>query len=387
MVSASPLHHQQSLLEGIIDFTAEPPLRTDQRSVATAKFNRIIDYYDIPGVRNSCPYNRSRLIRFTHQYALSEQSQDNLLRVFFGAINLSVDNNEDIVFDDELQSKFFGFADYLLDSFFLPLKASARKTPQPTPTYHSVVQEAEGAARVFVGTQARVSALRGECLLRDRHRCVISRAYSPEAAMEGTDDDDDAGDDDRNPFGGVPLDMLEVAHILPYSLVKVNATDRELDRSREAALSILNIFDHGVTHLIEGADNIDRPRNALTLTPKMRSLFGDFRIFFEAVKDAQQPHTYRIDTFLPQRVSSNLGLPVTRTLYVTENRTIDPPSPRLLAIHCAIAHVLHFSAAGEYIDQLLRDMEDAAVRADGSIELGRLVQLGLGVWCRRPMRN
>lgn len=120
---ASPLHRHQSSLEGIINFSVEPPLRTDQRAVATAKFNRIIEYFDTTGPRNSSPYNRSRLIRFTHQYALSEQSRDNLLRAFFAAISLSIDHNEDLVFNDELQSKFFGFADYLLDNFFLPRKA------------------------------------------------------------------------------------------------------------------------------------------------------------------------------------------------------------------------------------------------------------------------
>ncbi len=36
-------------------------------------------------------------------------------------MTLLVDDDEDIDFD-ELRSKFFGFADYLLDNFFLPCK-------------------------------------------------------------------------------------------------------------------------------------------------------------------------------------------------------------------------------------------------------------------------
>jgi hypothetical protein len=70
-------------------------------------------------------------------------------------------------------------------------------------------------------------------------------------------------------------------------------------------------------------------------------------------------------------------LPPTRTLYLSENRTIEPPSPRLLAVHCAIAHILHLSAAGAYIDRILQDAEEHGIRADGSTELGRLVALGL----------
>ncbi len=137
------------------------------------------------------------------------------------------------------------------------------------------------------------------------------------------------------------------------------------------------MFDHGVGHLIEGV-KIDRPSNALTLTMNMHELFGDFHVYFEPMPDAE-PHTYSIQSFLDPRFTPLL-LPVTRTLFLTPERTIDPPSPRLLAIHRAVARILHLSAAGGYIDQVLQDMRDAGERgaqADGSTDLGRLVHLGL----------
>lgn len=139
------------------------------------------------------------------------------------------------------------------------------------------------------------------------------------------------------------------------------------------------MFDNGIRHLIEGID-IDRPRNAITLTHDLHNLFGDFNIFFELVPSGKQSHTYRIDSFLPTNISRTLGLPLTRTLYRTSDRTIDPPSPRLLAVHRAIAHILHLSAAGEYIDRLLldADKDGGGIREDGSTDLGRLVQLALG---------
>ena len=137
------------------------------------------------------------------------------------------------------------------------------------------------------------------------------------------------------------------------------------------------MFDYGVVHLIDGVD-IDRPRNALTLAHSYHTLFGSFGVFFDAVPG--QYNTYRIQSFLQPLVSATMGFPVTRTLFVTETRTIDPPSPRLLAVHRAIAHILHLSAAGEYIERLLRDMEDNVVRSDGTSELGRMVGLGLGGW-------
>ena len=134
------------------------------------------------------------------------------------------------------------------------------------------------------------------------------------------------------------------------------------------------MFDSGVAHIIQGP-NIDRPFNALTLTPDIHHWFGNFDIFFEPV--VSQPGTYRIDSFLEPQLAGD-DFPVTRTLYLTDNHTIDPPLPRLLALHSAIAHILHLSAAGDYIDKLLRDMERAeelGAQTDGSTDLGRLVYL------------
>lgn len=84
-------------------------------------------------------------------------------------------------------------------------------------------------------------------------------------------------------------------------------------------------------------------------------------------------NTYKIDTFLPYAALNKL-LPQTRILFVTEQRTIDPPSPRLLAIHRA-AHILHLSAAGLYIERILQGAEDQNVQVDGSTALDKLVQL------------
>jgi hypothetical protein len=135
------------------------------------------------------------------------------------------------------------------------------------------------------------------------------------------------------------------------------------------------MFDNGVTNLINGPE-IDRPFNAITLTATLHNFFGNFDVFFEPASN-QQGHTYQIDTFLPQGVLQDI--PVTRTLYVTDERTIDPPSARLLAIHSAICHILHLSAAGEYIDKVLSDM-DMVTQEGGSTELSRLVSLRLGGW-------
>ncbi|KAH8804417.1 hypothetical protein F5884DRAFT_406682 [Xylogone sp. PMI_703] len=155
--------------------------------------------------------------------------------------------------------------------------------------------------------------------------------------------------------------------------MKVDA-DSQLNSSKQAALQILDMFDNGVVHLINGT-NIDQPRNALSLAPKINRLFGDFKIFFTPLPD-QPAHTYRIESFF-NSITLRDTLPVTRTLHLTKNRTIDPPSPRLLAVHRAIGHILNLSAAGEYIDKIILDMEQKAIQADGSTGLSYLLKLRL----------
>ena len=109
------------------------------------------------------------------------------------------------------------------------------------------------------------------------------------------------------------------------------------------------MLDNGVADVIAGIE-IDRPLNALTLSCAHHLCFGVYDTHFDAVEN--QENTYTIETFEDNRVVRTLGLPVTRTLSVIKTRTIDPPSPRLLAVHRAIAHILHLSGAGNYIEGL-----------------------------------
>jgi len=146
------------------------------------------------------------------------------------------------------------------------------------------------------------------------------------------------------------------------------------DASKQSALAILDMFDVGVAELIQGPE-IDRPRNALTLTRDFHQYFGDFQVYFEPVPN--RDHVYTVRTHVSGDFFFRPALPIARELYLTPDRTIEPPSRRLLAIHCAIAHILHLSGAGEYINKIYRDMEELGVQADGSTPLGRFVSLAI----------
>lgn len=142
------------------------------------------------------------------------------------------------------------------------------------------------------------------------------------------------------------------------------------------------MFDDGVVHLIESID-FDRPLNAITLTHDFHQLFGGFEVYFEPT--GNEPHTYRVDSTSTGILRHRI-FPVDRTLFLTDTRTIDPPSPRLLAIHSAIAHILHMSAAGRYIDSVLEDLDQGEISVDGSTPLGHFTALRIHGWWDRRIR-
>lgn len=398
--------------------STEEGLDAIQRDDCKRRFYRIVNHFlsaseiHSSGARSQT-YSPPRLIRLTYEYALSDDARDNFLRAFFHSVNLPIvtgDPGHDDGDPEALRASVFGFADYLLDNFFLPrklvrrfttymyiplshkqlmpplsclVKASTRKTPQHSPVFHSAIERVQGGPQTFAGTPDRLSALRGACLVRDHHRCVISHSFDIFESQLRMDKagESHALDDDGNLLylDSNRAESLEVAHIIPHALMKVDA-NYEISPSKKAALAILNMLDTGVVYLIEGSD-IDKPRNALTLTRTLHVLFGEFKVFFEPVPDSQAHNTYRIDSFMSRYMLRDPAFPLTRTLYLSENRTIDPPSSRLLALRCAIAHILHLSAAGAYIDKLLGEMEGQGVcAADGSTELDRLLRLGLRGW-------
>lgn len=388
-------HRYQSSLEGIIDLSEGAPIfeNVQQRDQAICRFHRIVSHFENteqqPGSsRSGDGYNRPALIRLTFKYARSSESQDKVLKAFFQSLALGMldDNNDGINLSDNhqvasLRTLVFEFANHLIYHFFLPLRASTGKTPRLIPTYHIAVQqvqtlEEQQRMQEFVGTPERLGALRSLCLTRDRHRCIITRAFDQDELAQRLRQSP-ARDDDGNvlhPRDG--YSHLEVAYILPFGLTKAEGGS-ELSESKKATIAILNMFDVGVIHLIEGID-IDRPRNAITLSLEMHKFFGNFEIFFERVvdNDTAAADAYQIQAFHPF-LSAQLQFPLRRTLF--SHASIDPPLERLLELHFAIGHVLHLSGAGEYINAILRDMEDGMVREDGSTQLGALVNAALQI--------
>jgi hypothetical protein len=96
------------------------------------------------------------------------------------------------------------------------VRASSAKTPQPTPNLTPISQR---DTEILVGTPQRLSSLRAECLLRDRHRCVISRRFDAVESRRRFETNGDAAvDDDGQLLLDEETEDLEVAHIVPHTL-------------------------------------------------------------------------------------------------------------------------------------------------------------------------
>ena len=115
------------------------------------------------------------------------------------------------------------------------VKASAKKTPQPTPTSGPRLEEHD-----VTETKARLTGLREKCLGRDHHRYVISRVFELSEARACARRNHFLYEETKNP------ELLQVAHIIPHCLM---SSGGQLD-SKSNARKILDMFDWVVLRLI-----------------------------------------------------------------------------------------------------------------------------------------
>lgn len=264
ILSIMALHRHQSSLEKVLDFSQPFSLTPQQRQAATTLFRYLIQHYGLERTIQS-GYKPAALIQATFEHVTSK---DAFLLFFFSHIyeNLCSGVANPIDSDITVVLSFFdgfsswdqnqkqnangaieSFAEYIVENFLLPrmpsvytspppesyvntnnlVRASSVKTPQPTPRSLSSIQ-----ASTPTGTTQRVSILRQSCLVRDHHRCVVSRKFDKsEAGKRWKQDGEDCKDDDGNLLKNESSDRfqyLEVAHILPHCLTTVSSRDNDL---------------------------------------------------------------------------------------------------------------------------------------------------------------
>jgi hypothetical protein len=265
MVLAPHVRRHRSSLEGVI-VPSSQSLNPEERDLATRIFDAIMMQFE-PSQSTESGYYPVTLIRLM-KFEISEK--DKFLSFFFSFIQqdlLDVDDERIGLGQvlshlapfphlpseqkDALKESLVAFAKYLVVNFFLPckfqsyacgpahlpslVKASAGKTPQPTPALSRST-----TSEVAIGTPKRVSNLRKSCLIRDRYRCVVTRRFdAQEAQNRYKRDGQDVKDDDGKSL--LPerdtMAYLEVAHIIPHSLKSLTGEggDRKLVREHIVA--------------------------------------------------------------------------------------------------------------------------------------------------------
>ena len=244
----------QSSLELILNFSPQARLSHPVRVRATDAFDRICSYFETHDLKASTEYRRSKLVRGIYMHSRSEDSRDYYLRAFFTAIGIDAESHfrespGTFKFED-ISEDFFHFGDDLLFHFFRPctmclvripvanlvtnpfftVKTSTINTTNLSSVLRSAPQEGQDqSGQQHIGTGTRSSTLRKSCLIRDRYRCVITRKFDAnEARKRGKKAGgyNKALDDDGKFLYEDQYDHehLEVAHIIPHSLIQPNAS-------------------------------------------------------------------------------------------------------------------------------------------------------------------
>ena len=126
----SPTGHDshQALLDEISKLSLSEPLSEPDRIRMTEIFKQIIGHYEPlqPKVGRS-KYKKITLLKLTHEYVLSKESQARFLRYFFDTVKISVEDEFHFeVWGQERKTEFASrldaCADILVNGFFLPSK-------------------------------------------------------------------------------------------------------------------------------------------------------------------------------------------------------------------------------------------------------------------------
>lgn len=217
--------------------------------------------------------------------------------------------------------------------------------------------------------------------------CIVTGAFhTPELDRRIKSTRKRPFDNDGMPIRWALNDYLEVAHILPHSLMTADWPDRpnptgddvvvshldpQLSERKRITLALLQVLCPTVLNLIDGP-RIDSPANALLLCHSAHQRFSRFDIYFKPKGDASL-NTYVVRAF---KHSDALWLKsldksrVTRTgpyagvnVRFHRRKRHRVPAFQLLELHGVIAKLIHMSVT-RYVSTTSRSGLDGALLLD-----------------------
>ncbi|KAI6033301.1 hypothetical protein EDC04DRAFT_3115023 [Pisolithus marmoratus] len=246
--------------------------------------------------------------------------------------------------------------------FFVQL-FKANKGPTPMPSVHSSRRSFDNLADM-VGSILQEApkdhrTAKKHALARDGFRCAVTKAYDFRSFRANKELERKVKHERARVL------VTHCAHILPES---TNANVARSPNKAKHAASVWAVLDRfGYSSLREDLDgpNIHRLENVITMDPTLHFFFDMLEIWFT---ETGRPNEYKLEGNHDYVISQ---YPTYVTFSTPDPQRLPLPSPTYLAIHAAFAKVAHLSGAGEYIDKILRRLEDALVLAEdgGSAEL------------------
>lgn len=137
--------------------------------------------------------------------------------------------------------------------------------------------------------------------------------------------------------------------------------------------------------MLEGS-LIDSPANAMILVTDIHDEFGKLRCYLEEVKGS--PNTYTFVTTTGAVELPPVMYPKNEVITLVNHepdgaRRSELPSACLLKLHAACAKMMEMAGAGEYVDNVLEDMErmleEGTLAGDGSSDIGMILRMK-GLW-------
>ncbi|KAF8877656.1 hypothetical protein CPB84DRAFT_1794761 [Gymnopilus junonius] len=246
----------------------------------------------------------------------------------------------------ELQQLAQLYSDHLLRIF----RRTKGHTPTPRshPSAPSFDFQRDRLAELLLKTPSSHVDAKEQALIRDNYRCVVSKRVDITSKKKGWTTNQ------PNEY----VTKTHLAHIFDRS---TNEDMQDRSKSVYAASAHAVLLRFGQIRSIEelNGPGLHRLQNVMTMDAAIHELFDDLTIWFERKED-DPPHHYRIAT-TDEGVIAGFSRDIVFT--TPDEERLPVPDPRYLALHAACARVAHLSGAGEYIDEVLCDLETTGVLA------------------------
>ncbi|KDQ18928.1 hypothetical protein BOTBODRAFT_184748 [Botryobasidium botryosum FD-172 SS1] len=278
-----------------------------------------------------------------YEYALKLESRDNLSGRILGYMLLYAPNGsrQATIAQEIVESPTDNERARLASSFKHFLIHRLVNSMQHTPTHSARSSLDNQQLELSEEAPSLHACAKAAALERDSFRCLVSGKVDIASL--------DSALTERR--GGEKPGVTHAAHIFPEFLGR---GEEELNREYTAgACAVMRMFSGiDLGQELNGA-RVDRLENTLTLHSDIQNAFDRLRLWLEPLK--QESTAYCVRAIGAAR--GYLEELPSNTTEISGQNGHPRPDPRYLCTHAACCKVANLSGAGQYVEQILRDIE------------------------------